>query len=262
MLQKNIKKTPSFRKAYVQMMDGQFVNDAAFYYCNGLKLLNIPIEFFDEDKPYELNIDRETLIVAGVPTTIKAFKTIGVEPPKPLEIPLELHNYAGRWMMNVTLRDVVGSDTIKYPIFVKPSSHGKLFNGQLVHSKSEIEMFRHCSEELDLDIPITISEPVNFLSEYRAFVLDGKIIDCRKYAGDFRIAPNYKKIEQAVADYTRAPIAYAIDFGITDDGRTLLVECNDAFSLGPYGFDNLELTKMFIARWNEIIGNKLILTNK
>lgn len=74
--------------------------------------------------------------------------------------------------------------------------------------------------------------------------------------------PDFKVIEKAVKDYVSAPVAYAIDFGVTSDMKTLLVECNDAYSLGPYGFDSLMLTKMFISRWKEIIGNSLVLSNK
>ena len=110
-------------------------------------------------------------------------------------------------------------------------------------------MFRYCNKELDLGIPITISEPVRFISEYRYFVMEGKIVDCRRYAGDFKHSPALTIVEKAIETYRNAPIAYSIDFGVTDDGRTLLVECNDAYSLGPYGCDSLELTKMFILRW-------------
>lgn len=258
MFGKEIQKLQGFKKAYVQRLNGEYVNDASFYYTNGLRLLNIPIEFFDEDKPHELELDRETLVVAGVPTTLEVFRRLGIEPPLPLDIPKELVGYCGRMIQQTTIRKVLDDskeeDEFKFPLFVKPASHGKLFNGQVVYGKEELKMFRYCHDELDLDIPIIVSEPVKFLAEYRSFVLEGNIIDCRKYMGHFSFVPDFKIIQRAVRDYTTAPIAYSIDFGVTDDGRTLLVECNDAYSLGPYGFDNFNLTKMFIMRWKEIIG--------
>lgn len=255
-----MKNKTEFKKAYIQRINGEFVNDASFYYNNGLKLLKIPIEYFDEEKPYELNLDRETLVVAGVPTTIKVFKKLGITPPAPLDIPEELYKYCGRKILSGRLEEFLISPITKYPLFVKPADHGKLFNGQVVSCKEELDMFKHC-HELGVNIKIIASEPVRFVSEYRSFVLEGKILDCRKYAGDFKVIPDFKVIESAVEDYKNSPAAYAIDFGVTDDGRTLLVECNDAYSLGPYGFDSLNLTRMFILRWKELLGNNLKLTN-
>jgi len=255
-LKDEIRELQGFKKAYVQRINGEYVNDASFYYTNGLRLLNIPIEFFDEDKPHDLKIDMETLVVAGVPTTLDVFRRLGVEPPKPLDIPKELVGYCGRKIATSTIKEAINSTNINYPVFVKPAVHGKLFNGQLVHSKEELEMFRYCSIDLDIETPILLSEPVRFISEYRSFVLDGKILDCRKYMGDFTETPDFRIIHGAVRDYVGAPVAYSIDFGVTDEGSTLLVECNDAYSLGPYGFDSFNLTKMFIRRWKEIIGYK------
>lgn len=258
----DLKKLQGFKKAYIQRLEGQFVNDASFYYWNGLKSLKIPIEFFDEDKKYDINLDRETLVVAGVPTTIKVFETLGIKIPKPLDIPEELVSFCGRRVEITTIREAIKKTKQDFPLFVKPSEHGKLFNGQTVSGVEELELFRYCSEEFDLDLPVLISEPVNFISEYRSFVLEGKILDSRRYMGDFKIFPDFSIIEKAVSSYTKSPIAYAIDFGVTDDGRTLLVECNDAYSLGPYGFDNFNLTRMFIMRWKELLADKLIFTNR
>lgn len=35
--------------------------------------------------------------------------------------------------------------------------------------------------------------------------------------------------------FSDAPNGYGIDFGVTDDGRTLLIEVNDGYALGSYG---------------------------
>lgn len=248
-----------YKKAYIQRLSGEFVNDASFYYYHGLKQLGIEVEFFDEDKNYLIPLSNDILIVAGVPTTVKAFKKMGVE-LKPLDIPDSIKYYTGRFMEESTIREVMLNEKTQYPLFVKPVE-GKLFNGQVVCSKGELELFRYCDEVNDINTPIIISEPVTFLSEYRTFVLDGKIIDSKKYMGDYRIIPDYSIVERAIKDYKDAPIAYSIDFGVTNDGRTLLVECNDAYSLGPYGVNNLDLTKMFILRWDEITRKAMVLSN-
>jgi hypothetical protein len=248
-----------YKKVYIQRLDGEFVNDASFYYYHGFKQLGIEVEFFDEDKKYLIPLSKDSLIVAGVPTTVRAFRMMGIE-VEPLDIPFYLSGYTGRMVENTTICRALLNPDIKYPLFVKPVQ-GKLFNGQVVGSKSELEMFRYCDEINDINTKIIISEPVTFLAEYRIFVLDGKILDSKKYMGSYKLIPDYEIVEKAIADYKNAPIAYSIDFGVTDDGRTLLVECNDAYSLGPYGLNNMDLTRMFILRWNQILDKALILSN-
>ena len=56
----------------------------------------------------------------------------------------------------------------------------------------------------------------------------------------------------AVSEYKSAPAAYAIDFGVTDDGRTLLIEVNDGYALGSYGLFYPDYSKLLSARWAEL----------
>ena len=50
-----------------------------------------------------------------------------------------------------------------------------------------------------------------------------------------------------------APIAYGIDFGVTDVGATLLVEVNEGFSLGCYGLGPLADSGFLAARGRELV---------
>lgn len=63
-----------------------------------------------------------------------------------------------------------------------------------------------------------------FVSEWRCFVRYGEILDIKHYRGDWRMHFDPDVIEGAVSAYTDAPAGYGIDFGLTTDGRTLLVE--------------------------------------
>lgn len=49
-------------------------------------------------------------------------------------------------------------------------------------------------------------------------------------------------------------MAYSLDLGLAEDGRTLIVEINDCFSLGTYGFPALPYAQMVVDRWSEIVG--------
>lgn len=43
-----------------------------------------------------------------------------------------------------------------------------------------------------------------------------------------------------------------LDFGVTSDGRTLLIEMNDGYSLGAYGLEPELYAKLLTARWAEL----------
>ena len=84
----------------------------------------------------------------------------------------------------------------------------------------------------------------------------GHILSVRPYKGDWRKHYDYRVIENAVKEFTSAPAGYAIDFGLTDDGRTLLIEVNDGYALGCYGLFYIDYAKLLSARWAELTGTE------
>ena len=62
-----------------------------------------------------------------------------------------------------------------------------------------------------------------------------------------------KRRDSAIAEYEDAPAGYSIDFGITDDNRTLLIECNDGWSLGNYGLEPSKYCRLLGKRWHELM---------
>lgn len=57
-------------------------------------------------------------------------------------------------------------------------------------------------------------------------------------------------------DGVGAPAGYAADFGVTGDGRTLLVEINDGYPLGCYGLQHNLYAQLLSARWAELVGTE------
>jgi hypothetical protein len=50
------------------------------------------------------------------------------------------------------------------------------------------------------------------------------------------------------------PAGYGIDFGVLTDGRTVLVEVNEGYSLSPYGLESTEYAELLEARWLQLAG--------
>ena len=108
--------------------------------------------------------------------------------------------------------------------------------------------------QADQDEPVLCSDPVSFCMEWRAFVRYGRIWDVRPYRGDWHYHYDSNVLDFAVSNYRSAPAGYAMDFGVTEDGRTLLVEVNDGYALGCYGADPIQYAKLLSARWCELVG--------
>lgn len=251
MFARDLKELQGISKAYIQVLDGEYVNDASFYFANGCRLLNIEIEKF-EDKDFDkIELKDGEMVFGGVPLMIRVFEQYGGLIPRPLDIPTELEPFCGRNIKFNTLKGLY--DTTTYPIFVKPAEKGKLFDGQIVSCKEELELFQYVDEEDGWETKVMSSNVVKIVSEFRCFVIKGEVYDCRKYKGEFSAIPDFEIIQECVDRYSSAPVAYALDFGVTDDGKTILIEANDAYSLGPYGFDSYNYTRMAILRWKQIM---------
>lgn len=172
--------------------------------------------------------EREDVVVGGLGVVRARLRTLGVD-TREINYPEELCPFLGRRIWKMTINHV-NTEVSSWPLFVKPVA-GKRFTGCVVASTKDL-IGKGCCEE---DFPVICSELVDFVLEYRCFVKYGEILDVRYYRGDWSKAPSREVIEQAIAAYNSAPAGYVADFGVTSDGRTLLVEVNDGYSLGPYG---------------------------
>jgi hypothetical protein len=208
-----------------------------------------------ETNPYEWIDDIDsiedlgpTVGVAGyIGDVHRALTKLGKPIPPVVDYPTPLEKFLERKLFKGLLEDVRQSH---YPWFIKPLEH-KLFSG-LLWLPNDPESRRKTVTLAD-DVEIWISEPVNFVSEYRSFILDHAILDCRHYKGDWAKAPDRSTVEEAVQLMKgTAPTAYSLDWGVTDSGKTLLVEMNEGYSLGTYGLNPVFYARMLSARWFEM----------
>jgi hypothetical protein len=163
------------------------------------------------------------------------------------DYPEQLRRFLGREVRQTILEEVRGSTT---PIFVKPVEH-KAFTGFVwtgsVNDRRRVVTQHH-------DCPVWVSEVVDFVAEFRALHLYHRVIDVRRYKGSWSVAPDREIVEAGCEAFGKqAPKAYCLDWGVTADGRTLLVEKNDGFSFGHYGMPPVSYARMLSARWCEML---------
>ena len=104
-----------------------------------------------------------------------------------------------------------------------------------------------CPDETE----VYCSESVKIISEWRVFVNNGLMIGCQPYLGDFTLHPDFDTVTNCINSYKSAPVGYSADFGVTDYSRTILIEINDAYSLGCYGLPSMPYANLIKDRWIE-----------
>lgn len=99
----------------------------------------------------------------------------------------------------------------------------------------------------------------DILSEWRAFIHYGKIVDIRNYSGDPTVFPDLNFVESAIThfpDVGNQPKAFCVDLAILEDGSNTLIEYTDMWALGAYGCDIRTYFTLLKTRYFEIITEK------
>ena len=178
----------------------------------------------------------------------RALTRLGRPIPVNVDYPGPLRHTLGRTIRRGLLGEVRASNT---PVFIKPVQH-KEFTGMVWYNRAEDR--RKIVTQPD-DVEVWISDFVYFRAEFRSYILRDKVLDVRIYKGDWSLAPDRKVVEEAVelmALVKQAPLAYCLDWGVDEKGRTLLVEMNDSFAFGHYGLNPALYSRMLSARWYEM----------
>lgn len=233
-------------KIYIQSFNNFPIADWAVDAYMGFREKQMDIIFFEHID--EVPRSKRNVIVAYMDATNSYLHRLGLPPKMALNIPKELASYTGRQIDYMTMSEFK-KDT-RLPIFVKPNGRSKEFIAGVITKESSREFF---FKDIPDECPVLVSEVIDIVTEYRCYVHNGKLVGIYWYQGDFRIFPDIKVIDAAIAEYTSAPMGYGIDFGVTKDGRTILIEANDGWSLGNYGLEPSKYANLLLGRWIEMM---------
>lgn len=220
------------------------VNRATMH--RGALLLGHEVLFVDSVD--EINEDSffDSCFYGNVGFTRKVINMLGYEQNWLGHVPPELQKFALREIKTCSLLEAL---KMGYGTFIKPiPEEGKKFNG-FVYS-NQMDLIKVVN--VDENNSVIVSEAVNFVSEWRCYILKGEMLDSRNYSGNFRAIPDFRIADEIIKSWDNAPIAYSCDIGLLKDGRTAIVECNDVMSLGSYGVAPTILASMLEHRWTQI----------
>lgn len=210
---------------------------------NGYDSTNI--KFFEDAS--RIPSGRTNMVVGWISELTKYMEENGIVVPDPMNIPTDLYRFTDRNVSVITMGQFRSGHNL--PIFIKPHSKLKFFDAGVMRKQSSVSFFDHVPD----DFLVMTSDVVDIISEWRAFVIDGEIVGLKNYIGDFTRMIDFGFANNIVSQFRSAPISYSIDFGLTSGGETILIECNDAWSVGDYGLDPNVYFQFLRRRWVDIM---------
>ncbi len=234
----------------IQTVNNEMVHDFSFQLIDAIKYNN----WYRDKKIYDyillnnvpnaidLDMSFDNYIPVGTVEFVHEFiKKYYKFTPKPLNVPEKLFKYAGREIFNGNEKNIKNGYFIKSNDIIKSETNGLFIYPSTWVIKGNYQ----------------ISEKIEILSEWRAFVYYDKLVGLQNYLRDFAIFPNIQRINNMIKDYKNSPTAYTLDVGIKDNLDTVIIECHKFYSCGLYGFsDNKILPQMFSTAFYELIKNK------
>lgn len=239
----------TLRKVYIRYKEDLPESEMMFSALEGFYLRGVehaPFYGFGDIQDL-VDLGPDVGVVGYVGDVWRALRKLGKPKPEPVDYPDELEPWLGRTLERAVLGDV--RNQTNAGVFVKPVNH-KVFTGFVLTGSFDdaVRLAPYPPDE-----PVWLSPVVEFVSEYRVYLLRDEILGCHYYRGDWSAAPSRSEVEAMVEAWGSKPVACTIDVGVDPDGRTLLVECNDGYSFGNYGMICTKYARMLEARWQEMV---------
>lgn len=200
-----------------------------------------------------INDPEHTLVYGSVAVVRDAVIRAGRPEPPNLDFPPCLVQFVGRKIFESTMgqvRDWESSQPDRLPVHIKPRDRHKLFAGKVVSAYRDFLSL----SGVPAGEPVIVQDVVGLTTEWRASILRGKVLNISHYKGDPLVFPDVNVIRDAIHCFEDAPIGYGMDWAVTEDARTILVEVNDGFALGNYGVRGHHYTALIECRWRELMG--------
>jgi hypothetical protein len=179
----------------------------------------------------ETEIENDSIVVGFISDILNIQKLMQFDNLKQIDYPTELIDYLYRDFKIISINNLPD----KYPYFIKPISI-KSFSGRVIKEYKDLIG--------TLDTELYFTETIyNIISEYRCFILNGELIGVKHYKGSPFKCLQEKTVLDMIDKYKNSPNAYSMDIGITECGKTILIECNNGYSTGNYGMSDIMYAK-------------------
>ena len=132
----------------------------------------------------------------------------------------------------------------------------------MVFDKMTLSILDSYSDNTHVYVSLPFDDKI--ITEWRCYIHYNKIIDIKNYSGRFDILPDLKWAEIYLKEETdnvsyefnklnKFPIAFTMDLGVLENGKTVIIEYNDMWAIGNYGINNYDYYKLLRERYFEIV---------
>ncbi len=163
------------RRVFVQKKGGEFVSPNSFAAWRGFTERGFDTQFYEWPalRDGAIAVEPSTLIVGGSGAVRHALAHLGVKTPVIEDLPEPLAEYRGRKVWQSTWSSICEHcDKQGTAVFIKPLRDPKAFPARIVAAFRDLIPYSH----LATDTPVLVSEPLEFVSEWRFFILNGRIV--------------------------------------------------------------------------------------
>ncbi|MDD5149788.1 MAG: ATP-grasp domain-containing protein [Flavobacterium sp.] len=226
-------------------------NELAFDFCYSAKIgaiqSNHKVSYFINS--IDIPFSNDNIIVGSVEMCSNYLHANNLVIPEQISIRL-FNDFIGREVNS----DLLLNSISQFPVFIKPNNKIKEFNAFVANKQWDID-FEIYHQKINPSSLVQTQDVIDILSEYRVYINNKKIIGCEHYLGDCLLFPDKNIIESVfdIANKKLNNIAYTLDFGILDNGKTILIEVNDGWAIGNYGIDSYSYYQLIKNRWFQII---------
>lgn len=225
----------------------------AFDFCYSAKMgaeqHDIKVKVFEDAS--EVPCDPTNILVGSVEYLSKWLNIYQYAIPDAIDLSL-FDKYLGRTYWNMDIEDFktesLYSGKQYIPKFIKPASAIKAFTGYVVDDPKTTSVWTY-----NYQGPVIVQDVIDIVSEYRVYVTNNKFIGMKHYRGDYFKYPNPEIIHKCkeIGDKLNYH-SYILDFGVLENGSTVLIEANDAWAIGNYGLEAWKYYLMVRNRWLQI----------
>lgn len=217
--------------------------------------INLKVDFcsMKQMERNKIELNKNCLVCGPILFVKHALRRLGKELPEHIPYPSILSEWLSRKVkLENKLKDVLYEIEQGKSLFIKPAKGWKKFTGFVCEDPRD-----HRLSRVSKNIPVWISTPIAIRSEWRVYVSKRNILGIRVCPySDENIKPDTETIQKCLQKLYESGQDYdgfVIDFGVTNENKTVLIEMNDGFSFGNYGISGKDYFEIISNRWKQLI---------
>lgn len=199
----------------------------------------------------------ENMLVSGIDQIRGVFRDCEIHVPL-IDYPDDLQEFYHRSINRLPWGEI---KLFEHPVWVKSLSPKGFICPSIIRGPWETtyDPPDYGMANLEDDDLLWTSDILDIKAEWRAFCIDGEVVDVRSYSSNaWQTSFDSNKINAATKQWSQIPHGCSMDWAVCNiNGKeeTVLLEVNDGWALGAYGLDPSLYFQLLKVRWEQIFSS-------